>query len=55
MDERPETTIVLAESPSVRIRVQSNDFKVPASLASSNLGIPKRTKIYLEEYFKYSG
>lgn len=36
----PDTAIVLAESPSVNIRVHSNDLPVPASLASSNLGIP---------------
>ena len=29
-----------AESPSVKIRVQSFDFADPAKLASSNLGIP---------------
>ncbi len=32
---------VLAESPSVRIKVQFYAFLVPASLASSNLTIPK--------------
>lgn len=37
----PDTAIVLAESPSVNMRVHSNDLPVPASLASSNLGIPK--------------
>lgn len=44
----PDTAIVLAESPSVNIKVHSNDLFVPASLASSNLGIPKKicTLIY---------
>ena len=36
----PDTAIVLAESPSVKMSVHSSDFAVPASLASSNLGIP---------------
>jgi len=40
MEAIPDTAIVLAESPSVNISVHSNDFPVPASLASSNLGIP---------------
>ena len=37
---RPATAKVLAESPSVKINVQSDDHFVPASLASSSLGIP---------------
>lgn len=37
---RPATANDLAESPSVKIRVQPNEFFVPASLASSNFGIP---------------
>ena len=40
---RPDTANVLAESPSVRINVQSSEFLVPASLASSNLGTPVNT------------
>mmetsp|Transcript_6709 Transcript_6709/g.16658 ORF Transcript_6709/g.16658 Transcript_6709/m.16658 type:complete len:228 (+) Transcript_6709:1668-2351(+) len=40
--ERPLTASALAESPSVRIRVQSSEFFPPASLASSSLGIPVR-------------
>jgi len=40
---RPETASVLAESPSVRISVQSNEFLVPASFASSNFGTPVNT------------
>ena len=34
----PATAIDLAESPSVKIKIQSSDFFVPAKLASSNLG-----------------
>lgn len=41
----PDTAIVLAESPSVNMRVHSNDLPVPASLASSNLGIPAEKQI----------
>lgn len=37
----PDTAIVLAESPSVNISVHSKDLLVPASLASSNFGIPE--------------
>ena len=37
---RPAIAIDLAESPSVKINIQSSDFLVPASIASSNLGIP---------------
>lgn len=40
MEAIPDTAIVLAESPSVNMSVHSSDFAVPASLASSNLGIP---------------
>lgn len=36
----PATASVLAESPSVRMSVQLEESFVPASLASSNLGIP---------------
>mmetsp|Transcript_84091 Transcript_84091/g.265457 ORF Transcript_84091/g.265457 Transcript_84091/m.265457 type:complete len:267 (-) Transcript_84091:718-1518(-) len=36
----PATARDLAESPSVRIKVQSAEFLPPASLASSSLGIP---------------
>mmetsp|Transcript_43036 Transcript_43036/g.77214 ORF Transcript_43036/g.77214 Transcript_43036/m.77214 type:complete len:204 (-) Transcript_43036:1565-2176(-) len=38
---RPATAKAFAESPSVRISVHSPPFLVPASLASSSLGIPK--------------
>ena len=37
---RPLTANVLAESPSVRINVQSIEFLPPASFASSSFGIP---------------
>jgi len=37
----PAMAKVLAESPSVRIKVQFYAFLVPASLASSNLTNPK--------------
>lgn len=40
----PDTAILLAESPSVKINVQSNDLAVPASLASSNFGMPEDKK-----------
>jgi hypothetical protein len=44
---RPDTANVLAESPSVRINVQSSEFLVPASLASSNFGTPVNTSTKL--------
>lgn len=37
---KPATASVLAESPSVRMSVQSSDFVVPAQFASSSLGTP---------------
>ena len=40
MIPRPATAKAFAESPSVKIKVQSPEFFVPASLASSNLGMP---------------
>ena len=45
---RPDTANVLAESPSVRINVQSSEFLVPASLASSNFGTPVNTSTKLQ-------
>ena len=39
-DDNPEMTPVLAESPSQKIRTQSEDFSVPAQLASVSFGIP---------------
>jgi len=54
---RPDTANVLAESPSVRINVQSSEFLVPASLASSNLGTPVNTSTKLRHstyLFMYS-
>mmetsp|Transcript_51855 Transcript_51855/g.112427 ORF Transcript_51855/g.112427 Transcript_51855/m.112427 type:complete len:259 (+) Transcript_51855:682-1458(+) len=39
--ERPATARAFAESPSVRISVQSCEFLLPASLASSSLGMPR--------------
>uniref|UniRef100_A0A6G5A4I2 Secreted protein n=1 Tax=Rhipicephalus microplus TaxID=6941 RepID=A0A6G5A4I2_RHIMP len=47
----PETAKLLAESPSVRMRVQSTELRVPASLASSNLGIPLSLECFLAEHF----
>lgn len=38
---RPDMAMVFAESPSVNMSVQSRDLFVPASLASSNFGMPK--------------
>mmetsp|Transcript_9905 Transcript_9905/g.27631 ORF Transcript_9905/g.27631 Transcript_9905/m.27631 type:complete len:218 (+) Transcript_9905:2931-3584(+) len=38
---RPATARDLAESPSVKINVQSCEFLPPASLASSNFGMPR--------------
>ena len=47
MTPRPDKANDLAESPSVNIKVQSMEFFVPASLASSNFGTPtyKSTKL----------
>lgn len=44
---KPATAKVLAESPSVKIKVQSNEFLVPASLASSNLAMPFNLLVFL--------
>lgn len=49
--ESPETASALAESPSVKIKVQSLEFLVPASLASSSLGIPLSLECLDAEHF----
>lgn len=51
---KPATARDLAESPSVRIRVQSREFLVPASLASSNFGIPFIFEVLLEVSFLFN-
>jgi len=50
----PAVARVLAESPSVRIRVQCIEFFVPASLASSNFGIPRSLERFAAEHFWFS-
>uniref|UniRef100_A0A6B0UL13 Putative secreted protein n=1 Tax=Ixodes ricinus TaxID=34613 RepID=A0A6B0UL13_IXORI len=47
----PDTASDLAESPSVKIRVQSTELRVPASLASSSLGMPLSLECFLAEHF----
>jgi hypothetical protein len=47
MTPSPATARVLAESPSVRIKVQPLEFLVPASLASSSLAIPRSLFVFL--------
>ena len=47
MTLRPATASVLAESPSVRMSVQSMEFLVPASLASSSLLTPLSLLVFL--------
>ena len=42
----PLMTCALAESPSVRIKMQFSQPFFPALLASSNLGIPKSKQIF---------
>lgn len=51
---KPATARDLAESPSVRISVQSREFLVPASLASSNFGIPFIFEVLLEVSFLFN-
>ena len=44
----PDIANDFAESPSVIIRMQFSAFLVPASLASSNLGIPKSRHYFFD-------
>lgn len=53
--ERPEMASALAESPSVRMRVQCCELRVPASLASSSLGMPVRRWHLEPSFFLSSG
>ena len=48
---RPEIALVAAESPSVRMRVHSEDLSVPAQRASSNLGRPRRVVRFFPSVF----
>lgn len=48
---RPATAKVLAESPSVNIKVQSLELRVPASFASSSFGIPFSLLCFPAEHF----
>ena len=49
--DSPETIPAFAESPSHKIKIQSDDFEVPAQLASINFGIPRMLLVFLPSVF----
>lgn len=49
--DRPDTARLLDESPSVRMSMQSTEFLVPTSLASSSFGMPFSLECFLDEHF----
>ena len=51
---RPEMAEVAAESPSVRMRVHSFDFAVPAIMASSSFVIPRMVDRFFPSVFLVS-